>query len=136
MSKAERKAGYANSSGAGQLQASYGMSHAQLEEVRRSQVRGNQKMVPAIGADEDYEVPAVEFLHIYHIASETPIYDQNTGDRKDRGKTIIKLNEPAFKLLENSGGFRGQKIEILHDPTRAQEWEQKRLEEDEEEKED
>ena len=131
--KAHRKAGYPSGDGASDLPASYGLTNSQLEAVRRAQVRGLVEMVPAIGADSEYEVPAAEFLFVYHVSTESPLYDQKSGERLDRGKTIKKFNEAAFKLVEDSGGFRGQKVEILHDPTRAQEWEREQLLEEEEE---
>ncbi len=125
--KAERKAGFPNNQGAAELPASYGMNQSQLEAVRRAQIQGNQEMVPAIGKDKNYQVPACEFLFIWHVSIESPLFDQNSGKRIDRGKVIKVFNEAAFKLVEDSGGFRGQKVEILHDPTMAQEWNRKEL---------
>lgn len=132
--KQERKSGYSTTPGMRSLPASYGLTQGQLEAVRQAQQRGNIDMVPAIGADKKYEVPAHEFLYIYHVSTETPLYDRDSGERIDRGKTIKKFNEASFKLMETTNAFRGQKIEILHDPIRAQEYAQEQMLNEEEDK--
>ena len=96
----ERKAGYPTSHGQGDVPASYGLSHSELEQLRKDQKQGKQKMLPAIpgrkgqSPDDPYMVPAVEFLHFYHVELETPFYDSSSGERKDRGASCFTRTEP------------------------------------------
>ena len=134
MNAGERKAGYPNSRGLADLPAGYGLSLGQLESLRKAQVRGVVPMLPAIGDSEnEYEVPEHEFLHVYHVEVQSPIFNQASGEREDRGATIQLYNVPAFKFMEKNGGFRGKEVKILHNPEIAQEFVAEQQEQEEQE---
>lgn len=126
MSSGERKAGYPNS-GIGKMQASYGMTHSELEELRRQQKAGKVAMVAAIpgrkgqSKDDPYLIPKVEFLYFYHLEVEVPHFDQSSGERLDKGPTVITLHEAAYAKALKVNQFNGKRVTILHDPEMAQE---------------
>lgn len=122
MNAGERKAGYPNSQGHAQLPAGYGLTHAQLESLRKLQTRGEVKLVPAVGEDNDYEVPEHDFLYVYHVETQNPVYSRTTGQREDRGAVVQQYNVAAFKHMEKNGGFRGMEVVILHNPELAQQY--------------
>lgn len=122
----ERKAGYPLSA-QGQVPAGYGFTHAQLEQERKDQKAGKQTMVKAIPGrkdqdpDDPYMVPRVEFLNHFHVESELPHHLPN-GERVDRGKTVQIFHEAAYAQQLKLNMFRNKKVEVIHDPTMAQEW--------------
>jgi hypothetical protein len=122
MNAGERKAGYPNMEGYAKRKGSYGLSHHELEEVRRAQVANeNPVMVEAIGGREGYEVPAHEFLYVYHVEVEENRWDPDTGNKV--GKPVIKkFNIDSFKMVTEQGIFQGYSTVILHDPVAAQEY--------------
>ena len=131
MSAGERKAGFPNQ-GEGGRSASYGMTQKQLENHRKDQKAGTVKMVEAIPGrkgqkkEDAYMVPKIEFLHHYHVEVEIPHHDAQSGERMDRGKWIVKYPELAYAQALRVNAFAGKRVEVIHDPTMAQDSEAKK----------
>lgn len=115
--------------------ASYGITLSELSKLRVDQSMSSVEMVLAVNnikqtgdkrhelvekLAEGYKVAKVEFTEVFHIILDNPLFDENSGDRIDRGPVVQKFSKAAFALSEKNGGFMSKLSFILHNPFQAE----------------
>jgi hypothetical protein len=104
----------------------HGMTHSEMEELHQKQIHGDVEMVAANNAGDnikdeyfkasyaEHKIPAHE-KHVYHVAVESRMFDQNTGE-KSSTSTVKKFGPEAFEFMKKQEAFKGQTVHILHNP--------------------
>jgi hypothetical protein len=94
----------------------HGQTEESLDELRLAQIDGNVKKVDTNVSTNDYRIPEHE-KHLVHAEVSIPQFNQTTG-ADESVKRVQTFTEREFKSTEETGGFSGMKVNILHDPRR------------------
>jgi hypothetical protein len=94
----------------------HGLTEQGLSDLKNSQQNDDVKMMKSTNKKNgsSLEIPAHE-THLVHAEIHTPQFNATTG--VDEGtKFVQKFYPDEFKRIEQTNGFAGKKVTVLHDP--------------------
>src|ERR1044072_37232 len=92
----------------------HNLSSEELETLQVKQIQGDPIKQVAGNMDDRYRFDVHE-KHLVHAEITTIQKDPNGNDLPQ--KFVQKFYPQEFAETEGSGGFRGKKVAVLHDPT-------------------
>lgn len=98
--------------------AGHGLTHRQLEELHYQQKFGKVPMISA-NIEPRFKIPKVEEESTYFLLMESPLFHEETGKRKDRGKSVKKYSIAAYRQAKKFNQFGEKNVFILHNPEKA-----------------